>query len=126
MIPVRPQPEPHDFSEKVRIPGDRFLRSVPKPNAGKFSRHAYWRSVSEDMRRAYAGVCAYSAIWCSRDAATTDHFIPTSKSPELAYEWYNFRLAGRSVNAEKRDFQDVADPFTLNRKKGVHDETQTV
>ncbi|MDM8522314.1 hypothetical protein QUF80_02990 [Desulfococcaceae bacterium HSG8] len=34
--------------------------------------YAYWRRVSEDMRIAYNGVCAYSSLWCSRDAATEE------------------------------------------------------
>ncbi|RLC19799.1 MAG: hypothetical protein DRI57_06290 [Deltaproteobacteria bacterium] len=119
MIPVQPQPEPPDFPEKVRIPGNDFLKSVSHPDTEQFNRHAYWRRVSEDMRRAYGGVCSYSALWCSRDAATTDHFIPKSKFPERAYEWSNFRLAARSMNTEKRAFQDVADPFTLSPESFV-------
>ncbi len=34
MIPVSPQPEPEDFSKKVRIPGHAFLRENPEHGMG--------------------------------------------------------------------------------------------
>lgn len=113
MIPVRQQPEPTDFDTRVRAKGVAFLQKVSRPQA--WENREYWRDSLKDLYRAYDEVCAYSAQWIPRieGSPTVDHFIPKSVRPELAYEWSNFRLSCLKMNARKRDFQDVIDPFQI-------------
>ncbi|MEP0800111.1 hypothetical protein [Funiculus sociatus] len=113
MIPVRQQPEPTDFESRVRAKGVAFLQKASRPQA--WENREYWRDSLKDLYRAYDEVCAYSAQWIPRieGSPTVDHFIPKSVRPELAYEWSNFRLSCLKMNARKRDFQDVLDPFQI-------------
>lgn len=113
MIPVQQQPEPKDFESKVRAKGRKFLRQVSRPKT--WENREYWRESLKDLYEAYNKVCAYSAQWIPRTegSPTVDHFIPKSVKPELAYEWSNFRLSCLKMNARKRDFQDILDPFQI-------------
>jgi len=113
VIPVQLQPEPADFEVKVRTKGVNFLNKVPQPKT--WNNRDYWRESLDDLYQVYGRVCAYSAQWIPRTegSPTVDHFIPKSEEPKLAYEWNNFRLACLKLNARKRDFLDVIDPFAL-------------
>lgn len=116
MIPVKEQPEPLDFSEKIKKRGTGFLQKSAHPTEWK--NREYWQLALHDLYQAYAGICAYSAHWIQFDqgAATVDHFIPKSVAPQLAYEWSNYRLATRIMNIRKGNHRDVLDPFTLKPK----------
>lgn len=115
MIPVKQQPEPKNFAQKVTKKAHSFLSENPSPTRKEISKRPYWRNVLDDLYKAYNKVCAYSALWCPRDMVTVDHYIPIhvlkNNNPKLAYDWSNFRLASRSMNSEKHIFQDVLDPF---------------
>ena len=112
MIPVQPQPEPSDFSERVREPGASFLAEVPRPTSKQW--REYWTKVLPDMRKAYKGICAYSAQWISPDTGShsIDHFRPKSLHPELAYEWRNYRYVSSKFNSRKGT-HTILDPFQL-------------
>ena len=114
MIPIQQQLEPKNFDKKVRQKGKAFLQKSPSPRTWK--NHEYWRESLQDLHKAYNGICAYSAHWIPEieGSSTVDHFIPKSVEPALAYEWENFRLSCLKMNARKRDFQDVLDPFKIN------------
>lgn len=109
MIPVAPQPEPPHFDSQVRRPGTAALARGERPLP------PHWRLCLDDLHRAYSGICAYAAIFIPpvTGARSVDHFAPKSLSPELAYEWSNYRLTCTMMNARKREFQDVLDPFTI-------------
>lgn len=113
MIPVQFQPEPAEFEKKVRKKGADFLKKVSQPS--NWNNREYWRESLDDLCKAYGRVCVYSAQWMPRTegSPTVDHFIPKSLEPKWAYEWDNFRLACLKLNARKRDFLDVIDPFAL-------------
>jgi hypothetical protein len=117
VIPVKPQPEPDDFDEKVRNPGLAFLNKIPNPKTKDWenNRAAYWRESLSDLYKAYNSICAYSAQWIPFDTGspTVDHFIPKSKEYKSAYEWGNFRLACSKMNSKKHTHLDVIDPFAL-------------
>jgi len=117
MIPVERQPEPGKFFETVTKKAIEFFKKNPLPNVDTIRKNPYWRNSLSDLYFTYGKICAYSALWCSRDAATVDHFIPISslqaKNITLAYSWDNFRLASKSMNTEKHTFQDVIDPFLV-------------
>jgi hypothetical protein len=115
MLRVPLADEPATFTERVRLPGQTFLRATPHPTTGQFQRAAYWTKVLRDMHDLYNGICAYSCLYIpyttGRD--TVEHFIPKSKNPELAYEWTNYRLVCGRLNGRKREFIDVIDPVGI-------------
>ncbi len=114
MIPVQPQPEPMDFSKRVREPGASFLEEVPRPTPQQWKGREYWQRALLDMRKAYKGICAYSAQWISpvTGSHSIDHFVPKSLYPELAYEWRNYRYASSKFNSRKGT-HTILDPFQL-------------
>lgn len=122
MIPVTPSGPPPGFAAKVVVPAQAWVRkqgwswTAPAP-AGQAERlPSHWRKVLDAMHDAHAGVCAYLSVYTHRalDCTSVDHFVPKSKAPVAqAYTWSNFRLASRPMNTNKREHEDVLDPFTL-------------
>lgn len=119
MIPVTPKPEPEDFDTQVRQKGLRWLEKHdidikdPLPSGTKLP--PYWRACLDELYHNYDGVCAYLAVSIERTTGTgtVEHFCPKSLSPDLAYEWRNYRLACSAINSRKRDFTDILDPFEI-------------
>lgn len=120
MIHVAPQPEPADFDAKVRRPGLSYLASC---NGSKIEwknpKAQLWRRCAKELYDAYQGICCYTAMRIMPSSAagsdrssSVEHFVPKSESPELAYEWSNYRLASRKANAD-RGTQKVLDPFEV-------------
>ncbi|MCI5147249.1 MAG: hypothetical protein D3923_17410 [Candidatus Electrothrix sp. AR3] len=114
MIPVVKQPPPPDFSEQVEIPGSRFLKQIAKPTSKQWQGKEYWQRVLPEMRKAYKGICAYSASWIphATGSHSIDHFHPKSQFPELAYVWDNYRYASARFNSRKGT-HIIVDPCTL-------------
>lgn len=119
MIPVVLAQEPEKFNEWVRKPGLQWLdenciaHNAPLPK--KKHLPTFWTHQNKDLWDAYGGVCAYLAIyfeWPS-GAGSTDHFLPKSQFPGLAYEWSNYRLSCLAPNRLKNKFNDVIDPLLL-------------
>ncbi|MDR3322202.1 MAG: hypothetical protein LBS93_07105, partial [Synergistaceae bacterium] len=78
-------------------------------------KHRYWRRASDDLYKAYDGICAYTGEWFPRtfSNASVDHFLPKSIAPNLAYEWGNYRLTTQKANSNKADNVGIADPFEI-------------
>lgn len=135
MIPVLAAPEPPAFDRLVRAPGLRAIAEMvgkkPRPprRRGRAFSHiasrerdipyecfpAYWTHALGDLMAAYHEVCAYSCfrIHPVTGAASADHFAAKSRQWRDVYEWSNYRLACARLNARKRDFSDVIDPFEV-------------
>ena len=119
MIPVALKPEPPDFDVAVRQKGLRWLRKkkIPlhKKLPAKTVLYPYWRAGLKALHESYDGVCAYLAVYLEHvtGASSVDHFVAKSKTAGLAYEWANYRLACRTMNARKCDFDTVLDPIGL-------------
>ena len=119
MIPVKAATEPAEFDKKVRQPGLRWLRANgiaakgPPPDPAKLP--PYWQTMSMELWKAYAGVCAYLAIYFdwNTGASSTDHFVAKSKNAGATYEWLNYRLACLGANRNKNRFDDILDPFEI-------------
>lgn len=116
MIPVKPQQEPFDFDKKVRQKGKDFLAKNNNVTVNAVRTRPYWQEVLNDLYEKYGKVCAYSALLCQ--SPEVDHYTPISvlverDTPQLAYEWKNFRLASSSMNKEKGNSIDVLDPFSI-------------
>jgi hypothetical protein len=122
VIPVSSKPEPIDFPERVRTPGQEFLRYIPTPTTQQWYRKEFWRRVLPDMRSAYGQVCAYCAQWIPYGTGnhSIDHFVPRALQPGLAYEWSNYRYVSSRFNSRKGVFA-IADPFTLAQDAFVLD-----
>lgn len=114
MIPVKEQPEPDNFDERVRVAGMEFLAQEPHPSSQQWKGKEYWRRVLPDLRKSYGGVCAYCANWIpyGTGSQSVDHFVPKSEQPSLAYEWTNFRYVSARFNSRKGT-RPILDPFQL-------------
>lgn len=126
MIPVTPQPPPlPDFVVEVANPGNAWLvargynAAMPLPNGAKPP--AYWRACLPELHVRYDGVCAYLAVHIEIAAGgvSVDHFVAKSALAGLTYDWSNYRLACATMNARKRAFDDVLDPFLLPTAENV-------
>lgn len=119
MIPVAAKPEPSDFDARVRQPGLAWLAAngIPlnKKLPPKTLLGAYWRRCLDDLHTSYGGICSYLCVFVERctGGVSVDHLVPKSRRAGLAYEWSNYRLACMAMNAAKRDYEDVLDPFSL-------------
>jgi hypothetical protein len=135
VIPVRAAPEPTEFDEKVRKPGLRALAervgetpAFPRNKGKPFMKVAerreeipadmmptYWDRALDDLMDAYRRVCAYACLRIHEvtGARSVDHMAPKSRAWDRVYEWSNYRLACSWMNARKRDFGDVVDPFEV-------------
>lgn len=119
MIPVVLAPEPPGFDATVRAKGSAWLTrrghptKGPKPAGLKLA--DYWRACLPDLRRAYAEICCYVAVWVPPlvGFATVEHMVAKSNALELAYEWSNYRFACGAMNGRHSDFTDVLDPMDL-------------
>jgi hypothetical protein len=133
MIRVALADEPVGFDARVRSPGLRATAEMvgekPKRNAGKrFKKIAkkredippdqfppYWTEALDDLMQAYRHICAYSCFRIHEvtGARSVDHFAAKSRSWDKVYEWSNYRLACSLLNARKKDFSDILDPFDI-------------
>ncbi len=133
MIRVTPAPEPARFDPSVRQPGLRAIAErvgeKPTRKAGRrFEKVAdrreqippesfppYWSEALDDLMTAYNRICAYSCfrIHPVTGSRTVDHMAAKSRAWDQVYEWSNYRLASSLLNARKRDFGDVLDPFLV-------------
>ncbi len=76
---------------------------------------SFWKKALDDLMEAYARICAYSCfrIHPVTGARSVEHMAPKSRAWDQVYEWSNYRLASSRLNARKRDFSDVLDPFEV-------------
>ena len=121
MIPVKPQPEPAGFDTQVRQKGLRWIQASgldstqPVPVGLKVK--PLWQVCLPELLEAYGRICAYVCVYIEEvtGSATVEHFAPKSRRLDLAYEWSNYRLVCGAMNGSKSNFEDVLDPFTLNK-----------
>ncbi len=135
MIHVNPAAEPPGFDQKVRKPGLRAIAELvgeepepPRTAGRRFQKVAdrrqdirpqkfptYWGEALDDLMTSYRRICAYSCfrIHPVTGARSVDHMAPKSRAWDQVYEWSNYRLACSLLNARKRDFSAVLDPFEV-------------
>lgn len=135
MIRVIPAPEPDAFDEAVRRPGLRAIAEMvgedpvpPRKKGRKFEKiadsrdkihpdrlPAYWTEALDNLMTAYSHTCAYSCfrIHPVTGSRSVDHMAAKSRAWDQVYEWRNYRLACSRLNARKREFGDVLDPFLV-------------
>lgn len=135
MIPVTKAPKPRGFDDNVLRPGLRAIAEMvgkttgyartggqPFPKIATRERDipadsfpTYWTEALDDLMVAYHEVCAYSCFRIHRvtGARSVDHFAPKSTSWRHVYQWSNYRLCCSRLNARKKNFGDVLDPFAI-------------
>jgi hypothetical protein len=112
VIGVSPRPEYPTFDSEVRKPGAAFLAICPSPSWKQYRNKHYWSRAAGHLHAAYAGICAYTAMYLP-ERGSIDHFLPKTLHPHLAYEWSNFRLASGRVNSSKGNLTGILDPFEV-------------
>jgi hypothetical protein len=128
MIRVEPTQEPATFDAERRKKGLDWLNgiqsgqkltrlallsgttaqksAVPRPTS-------YWAAFEQELRDAFAGRCAYSAI--NEPYGEIDHFIPQDDDPSQIFEWSNYRYANGWIN-KTRPKSPFPDPFLIEDK----------
>jgi hypothetical protein len=106
--------EPATFADRVFVPGQAYLASLPAGMQPNFKNHAYWRSILREMHSSYGGVCAFTCHFVPLDTGsdTVEHFLPKKTHPELAYTWSNYRFACGRLNGRK-GLKQIVDPFEI-------------
>jgi hypothetical protein len=109
VIRVERAPEPPDFDERVRGPGNTWLAKGSAANMP-----SYWRDAARPLREAFGGRCGYTAMYLAT-SGTVDHFVSRNENRALAYEWTNLRHADSSINSSKSNLRadQVLDPFEV-------------
>jgi hypothetical protein len=109
MMPFNPPPEPLDFDEKVRQPGNTWLEKNPDPKKGT---RDYWSPFKSYLADGFNNLCGYSVMY--EPVGTVDHYRSRENYRNLAYEWSNLRFASAWINSSKGTLDDqVIDPFDL-------------
>jgi len=114
VIRVEPAPEPDRFDLECRRRGRAWLASAAGRSwrrMGKPSMPAYWTAFEPELYAAFEGRCGYAAMYIP-PPAQVDHYQDKAASPDLAYEWDNYRVAAPYLNAKKSG-RTVLDPFEI-------------
>jgi hypothetical protein len=106
VIPVAPVPEPPDFDERVRRPGNAWLAA----NAGAMRPRDLWSPFRPVLAEGFAHRCGYTAMLDL--AGTVDHHRSYLKHPELTYAWSNYRYVAAWINSAKKT-AEVLDPYEV-------------
>lgn len=105
--------EPPQFDEKCRQQGQAWLAGrVPLPDRPK----DFWSPFRRDLRHGFNQRCGYYAMYIHD--GQMDHSVSwktcKDNTPELAYEWSNFRFVDGALNSRKRTLDDqLLDPFEV-------------
>jgi hypothetical protein len=115
MIRVSPPPEPPDFDQKARQPGNTWLDRNLDQN-GKLPKETRppdrWSAFNNQLCDGFQRRCGYLAMHITE--GTVDHYLSCENHPKLAYEWDNYRYISGSINSSKRTLDEkVLDPFEV-------------
>ncbi len=106
MIPVRRIPEPTNFDEDVRQPGQKWLAANP----GAKRPRDFWSKFRAELADGFSNLCGYTAM--HEPVGTVDHFKSYKSNPGQAYEWSNYRFAAQWINSSKQT-KEVLDPHDV-------------
>ena len=97
MILFKRFPEPAEFDEQTRKPGQQWLENHPSAKRPR----DYWSRFKPELAHGFRQLCAYTAI--HEPVGTVDHFISIDSDRSLAYEWNNYRFASGWINSSKQN-----------------------
>ena len=109
MIRFAPVPEPVDFDERARTPGNEWLAANPGPKRPK----DYWTPFKGNLANGFQNLCAYSAMY--EPVGTVDHFVSCDEDRSRAYDWENYRYCAAWINSSKKNVlsSQLLDPFEI-------------
>lgn len=109
-----PIAEPERFDVECRQEGRAWLATqatLPK------SPRDFWSPFRSDLRREFGCRCGYYAMYIHDgqvDHSVSWNTCKANNTPNLAYEWDNFRFVDGALNSRKRTLDDqVLDPFEV-------------
>ncbi|MDP2066831.1 MAG: hypothetical protein Q8K38_12775 [Burkholderiaceae bacterium] len=106
MIRVAKVKKPTAFDEKVKKPGDAWLKANPDAKRPR----TLWEPYTATLSMAYGDRCGYAAM-LDPTGGSVDHYLSFKNHRSLAYEWSNYRFASNTLNSSKRNADDtVLDP----------------
>ena len=117
-VPSPIRPEPPRFEEECRQEGRGWLdqwraKQVTLPDRPK----DFWSPFRPDLRRGFGLRCGYYAMYVHDgqvDHSTSWKTCKENGTPELVYEWDNFRFVDGALNSRKKTLDDqVLDPFEV-------------
>ena len=120
MIHVSRVDKPEAFDQKVRIPGNKWLREHPdaKPlayywNTRKLKPGDKNSTCRQLLADGFQNRCAYCAMYIP--VGTVDHFVSFHEDRSQAYEWSNYRFCEGSINASKGKMRAalLLDPYEV-------------
>ena len=102
-------PEPADFDEKARVPGNKWLAV----HSGSERPRDLWTPFKGRLAQGFRNLCAYSAM--CEPVGTVDHFISCDEDRSKAYEWENYRYCAAWINSSKGNLPatELLDPFDV-------------
>ncbi len=113
-VPSPIRPEPAAFDADCRQKGQNWVQThQPLPDRPR----DFWSPFRPDLRQGFRGRCGYYAMYIHD--GQVDHFVSwdtckRNNTPNLAYEWDNFRFVDGALNSSKRTLDDrVLDPFEV-------------
>jgi hypothetical protein len=102
-------PEPAEFDQNVRQPGNAWLSQHPDSQRVP----SYWLAFTNDLANGFNNLCGYSAM-CILGEGTVDHYFCRKNHRDLIYEWSNYRYISPRVNSSKGTLDNrVLDPFEV-------------
>ena len=109
MIRFERVPEPAEFAEKAKAPGEAWLTANPGEGRPK----DYWTPFKGALADGFRNLCAYSAMYVP--VGTVDHFVSCHEDRSKAYEWENYRYCAAWINSSKGNMPAarLLDPFDI-------------
>ena len=109
MICFEPVPEPADFDQKARTPGNAWLAANPGSGRPK----DYWTYFKGELADGFRDLCAYSAMY--EPVGTVDHFVSCHEDRSRSYDWENYRYCSAWINSSKGNVPagELLDPFEI-------------
>ena len=109
MIRFERVPEPADFDQRARVPGNAWLAAHPGDGRPK----DFWTPFKGTLAQGFRNLCAYSAMY--EPVGTVDHFVSCHEDRSKAYEWENYRYCAAWINSSKGNVPagDLLDPFDI-------------
>jgi len=102
-------PEPAEFDQKVRQPGNAWL--IKNLDSQKRPKD-YWSAFKSDLANGFNNLCGYSVMY--EPVGTVDHYFCCENHRHLIYEWSNYRFISGWLNSSKGTLDNrVLDPFEV-------------
>ena len=110
MIHFERVPEPADFDQRARVPGNQWLAAHPGDKRPK----NFWTPFEPALAQGFLNLCAYSAMYVS--VGTVDHFVSCHEDRSQAYEWGNYRFCTAWINSSKGNVPagKLLDPLNID------------